>query len=228
MNNDFEKQLDPHLEPRVAKLEVGLDRLMEDVRSLASIVRDQGANVEKQLNGLTIAVTQAAGPRKTDWSNIIAGIMLIMAIGSAAFWPLNQSQHNNRNAIEAVSQHNKEEVLRLEKIIENVATGNQRNLDIQDKKLQRETELITTEIKNKVDTISGKYDREISDLGNRLLTRINGYEQIVRDRDVADLEELRHWRLKAMTGELKTKKFSDDYSIITKQTPNMSIPGSKP
>ena len=90
------------LEPRVAKLEVGLDRLTEDVRSLASIVRDQGTNIEKQLNQLTISVTQAAGPRKTDWSTIIAGIALILAIGSAVFWPLNQTYQDNKQNLQTL------------------------------------------------------------------------------------------------------------------------------
>ena len=88
------------LEPRVAKLEVGLDRLTEDVRSLAGIVRDQGANVEKQLQSLTIAVTEAQAPRKTDWSVIISAVLLMMAIGSAVFWPLNQTSQLNKEAID--------------------------------------------------------------------------------------------------------------------------------
>lgn len=92
-----------HLEPRVAKLEVGLDRLTEDVRSLAGIVRDQGANVEKQLQSLTIAVTQAQAPRKTDWNIVISGGLLIMALGSAVFWPLNQTENNNKDAIDRLT-----------------------------------------------------------------------------------------------------------------------------
>ncbi len=92
-----------HLEPRVAKLEVGLDRLTEDVRSLAGIVRDQGANVEKQLQSLTVAVTQAQAPRKTDWNIVISGGLLIMALGSAVFWPLNQTEQNNKDAIERLT-----------------------------------------------------------------------------------------------------------------------------
>jgi hypothetical protein len=92
-----------HLEPRVAKLEVGLDRLTEDVRNLAGIVRDQGANVEKQLQSLTVSVTQAQAPRKTDWSVIISGGLLIMALGSAVFWPLNQTEQNNKDAIDRLT-----------------------------------------------------------------------------------------------------------------------------
>lgn len=102
--NDSHNQRDTNLEPRVAKLEVGLERLTEDVRSLASVVRDQGATVEKQLTELTVAVTQAAGPRKTDWSLIISAVLLVMAIGSAAFWPLNQTVEENKSALENLNQ----------------------------------------------------------------------------------------------------------------------------
>ena len=106
--NNQNSNMDPnapsaHLEPRVAKLEVGLDRLTEDVRSLAGIVRDQGANVEKQLQSLTIAVTQAQAPRKTDWNIVISGGLLIMALGSAVFWPLNQTGQNNKDAIDRLT-----------------------------------------------------------------------------------------------------------------------------
>lgn len=89
-----------HLEPRVAKLEVGLDRLTEDVRSLAGIVRDQGSNIEKQLQGLTVAVTQAQAPRKTDWSVIIAAVGLVMAIGAAVMIPINQTAQDNKVQIQ--------------------------------------------------------------------------------------------------------------------------------
>ena len=103
-NSNMEQQTpSAHLEPRVAKLEVGLDRLTEDVRSLAGIVRDQGANVEKQLQSLTVAVTQAQAPRKTDWNIVISGGLLIMALGSAVFWPLNQTGQNNKDAIERLT-----------------------------------------------------------------------------------------------------------------------------
>lgn len=81
---------DNGLEPRVAKLEVGLDRLTEDVKDLANVVRVHGQTVEQEIQKLVIAVTQASGPKKTDWSTIFAGVMLIMALGSAVYLPLNQ------------------------------------------------------------------------------------------------------------------------------------------
>lgn len=89
------------LEPRVAKLETGLELLTKDVASLAHIVREQGGNIENQIRELAVNITQAAAPRKTDWPTLIALIMLIMAIGSAVFWPLNQAVGNNREELRA-------------------------------------------------------------------------------------------------------------------------------
>jgi GNAT superfamily N-acetyltransferase len=81
-----------------------MERLTDDVRTLASVVRTQGSNMEGEIQKLVVAVTQASGPRKTDWSTIIAAVMLIMAIGSAVFWPLNQSTQENKERIEAYHQ----------------------------------------------------------------------------------------------------------------------------
>lgn len=208
-SNQFEK--DPiHLEPRVVKLEAGLDRLTDDVRSLTEIVRGQSSHIDSEMQKLMVAVTQAAGPRKTDWATIISGLFLVMAIGSAVFWPLNQLSQNNsieiKNLETQISEHLKKDnhpvgvakIENMEQKFTDLVNSNQRNLDLLDKKLQRETELITTEIKNQVSTISGKYDREISDLGNRLLGRINSYDQLQLQSNQRDLEELRQWRLKAM------------------------------
>ena len=89
-----------YLEPRVAKLEVGLDRLTDDVRNLAVVVREQGSQMEGEIQKLVVAVTQAAGPRKTDWGVIVAGLGLVLAIGSAVFYSLNQTTQDNKIAIE--------------------------------------------------------------------------------------------------------------------------------
>lgn len=205
-----------YLEPRVAKLEVGMERLTDDVRNLAMVVREQGSQMEGEIQKLVIAVTQAAGPRKTDWSTIFAGIMLVLAIGSAVFWPLNQTSQNNKDDLlllrQELSSHKslnlhpvgEARVDNIERRFTELDSENAKNLDALDKKLQRETELITTEIRNQVSTISSKYDREISDLGDRIIARLNGYDQNEHDAMMRDLDELRSWRLKAMTREPKS------------------------
>jgi hypothetical protein len=77
------------LEPRVTKLEVGLDRLTSDVKDLAGIVRSQGVAVEGEIQKLVVAVTEASAPRKTDWPTLISLAFLILALGGAVFYPLN-------------------------------------------------------------------------------------------------------------------------------------------
>ena len=93
-----------YLEPRVAKLEVGMERLTDDVRNLAIVVREQGNQMEQEIQKLVVAVTQAAGPRKTEWSTIIAAAMLVLAIGAAAFWPLNQTVQEQKVSLSSISQ----------------------------------------------------------------------------------------------------------------------------
>jgi hypothetical protein len=84
-----------HLETRVATVEANLGAmsknladLTEDVRDLSQGVRAQGQQFEDQMKQLLVAVTQAQGPRKTDWHLLLGAVGLILAIGAAAFSPL--------------------------------------------------------------------------------------------------------------------------------------------
>ena len=96
-------------EPRVVKLETGLELLTKDVNSLVAIVREQSHNIEGEIQKLAIAVTQASAPKKTEWHTLIALGLLLMTLGSAVFWPLNQTAQNNKDDIQvlrkAVEQH---------------------------------------------------------------------------------------------------------------------------
>jgi hypothetical protein len=56
--------------------------------------------MESEIQKLVVAVTQAAGPRKTDWSTIIAAVMMVMAIGAAVLIPLNNATQDNKAALE--------------------------------------------------------------------------------------------------------------------------------
>ena len=95
-------QKETHLEPRVAKLEAGLDILTKNVNDLTVAVRDVSTNLETKIEKLTVAVTEAAAPKKTDWSMIISACLLMMAIGSAVFWPLNQTSQNTKTDLQAL------------------------------------------------------------------------------------------------------------------------------
>lgn len=179
MNDD--ERTAPTLEPRVAKLEVGLDRLTEDVRSLASIVREQGTQVEGEIQKLVVAVTQASGPRKTDWSVIISAVLLVMAIGSAVFWPLNQITQDNKIAIQEQRQlsdthvtHNEIEV--LEKRMNQVG-------DLKDKIMQQEIEYL---------------ERKVDLHNDRLVARVIRLEESNESEQIRQLKELDLWRQKAM------------------------------
>ena len=88
-NEDNNNGSHTYLEPRVAKLETGLEILTRDVSSLAGIVRDQGRNIEAEIQKLAVAVTQAGAPKKTDWATLISLAFLVIALGSAMFYPLN-------------------------------------------------------------------------------------------------------------------------------------------
>ena len=88
-----------NLEPRVAKLETGLEILTRDVTSLANVVREQSRNIESEIQKLAVAVTQAAAPKKTEWHTLIALAALILAIGSAVFIPLNQKIQSNKDDV---------------------------------------------------------------------------------------------------------------------------------
>ena len=88
-----------HLEPRVARLEVGLETLTRNVSEMATSIRENANATNAKIDQLAIAVTQAAAPKKTDWSMIISACLLMMAIGSAVFWPLNQTSQNNKQDI---------------------------------------------------------------------------------------------------------------------------------
>lgn len=93
---------DAHLEPRVARLETGFEILTREVSTLAGVIRDHSRNVEGELNKLTVAVTQANSPKKTEWHTLIALAGLIMVIGSAVFFPLYQKIESNKEDTRAL------------------------------------------------------------------------------------------------------------------------------
>jgi hypothetical protein len=204
------------LEPRVAKLEVGLDRLTEDVRDLAGVVRSQGSQMEGEIQKLVVAVTQAAGPRKTDWSVIISAVLLIMAIGSAVFWPLNQTSSNNKSEIQQLSQEFKNHekldnhpvgialLGRLEEQLKIHVDDNNRQMKLHsdfddkefkalDNKLQQEFFLANKAIEQRVADL----EKVIQNINDKIYARVTKLEQNGYDVNKEELKELRQWRNKA-------------------------------
>lgn len=142
------------LEPRVAVLETSVEQLTDNVEKLVA----HSEKVERSISDLSVLITKASAPRKTDWQTIISFVFLLGTVVSAIYWPLN---------------------MRMDFI-------EQRQGDMQ-AKLQRETELITT-----------RTDRELQNLGDRLLMRLNTSDADHNADRQKDLDELRQWRLKAM------------------------------
>lgn len=211
-NTDFMKSTpkDASLEPRVVKLETGLERLAEDMRDLVKVVRDQGSGVEQEIHKLSVLITQASGPRKTDWQMLISLAFLIIAILGAVIFPLNQTVQENKQDIHTMQSVFREHQLlpmhpvgdvrvsNIDKRYDEIASANRSNIQDLDKKLQRESELLMADIRSQIATVGTRYDKEIQNLGDRLVGRLNAYDQSVLDSNKRDLEELRQWRAKAM------------------------------
>lgn len=195
-----------YLEPRVAKLEVGMERLTDDVRNLAIVVREQGNQVEQEIQKLVVAVTQAAGPRKTEWSTIIAAAMLVLAIGAAAFWPLNQTVQEQKVFLSTISQkiedHSKIEnhpvgvalINRLEYQIKDVVIDKNKNYE--DLKLQFRGQIMDLERYNdqKLQFLTEKMNLH----DDRLYNRVVALESRNLLDDERERDELDKWRQRAM------------------------------
>lgn len=142
------------LEPRVAILETNVEALTNNVQKLV----DHSEKVERSISDLTVLITKASSPRKTDWQTIISFVFLLGTVVSAIYWPLN---------------------MRMDFI-------ELRQVDMKEK-LQRETELITN-----------RTEKELQNLGDRLILRLNTADTDRNHDRQKDLDELRQWRLKAM------------------------------
>ena len=205
-------QKETHLEPRVAKLEAGLDILTKNVNDLTVAVRDVSTNLETKIEKLTVAVTEAAAPKKTDRSMIISACLLMMAIGSAVFWPLNQTSQNTKTDLQALElkfeEHQKltlhpvgaAKIDNLEKdVAANKLEAITRNsaLDI---KIQRETQLMTDLVVSRLMDLDTRLQKELTLRGDLVDQRLIRLEQYKVDMLKMDQDELRNWRLKAMNG----------------------------
>lgn len=215
MNTD--RQSSTKLEPRVAKLEVGLDRLTDDVRDLANVVRSQGANMEAEIQKLVVAVTQAAGPRKTDWQTIIAGIALVLAIGSAVFWPMNQTLGETKarveNYQESIIDHQRLDnhpvgaalLKRVEDQLSTHVINNERQFKEHVDNEKREFDLLKEHFNEKLAIQQKFFQSELSGIQNKndlyidkLFNRVLKLENLNDIASEKDKEELMLWRQKAM------------------------------
>lgn len=187
-----------NLEPRVAKLETGLEILTRDVTSLAQVVREQSTNLEHEVQKLAVAVTQASGPRKTDWQTILSAIMLIMAIGSAVFWPLNQTAQNNKTDLQALTlKFEDHQKLNLHPVGSALLGRLEDQLKIHIANNVSETENDRASIQKQFELLDEKLQREFSAADKALEHRVHRLESSMEQISEADIDELRAWRNKA-------------------------------
>lgn len=83
------------IEPRIARLETGLqvvtrdlESVGRDLRDVAAALKNFGDQADARFERLSVLITEARAPKKIEWQTILAGIALIMSIGVAAIKPL--------------------------------------------------------------------------------------------------------------------------------------------
>lgn len=224
---------DTSLEPRVARLETGLEQLAKNVSEMATAVRENASSTNTKIDNLIVAVTQAQAPKKTDWGVFISAIGLIVALGAAVLIPLNNATQDNKQAIEKyhesmvdhmkldmhpVGQAKVDALVREVEVNRAEMAKRDEQLDI---KIQKETQLMTDllsarlealdkrlqiemGLKNdlfeqKIITAKDKYDLFFEKLYGRVMV----LEQLERDHNAKDSDELRELKMRIMTGELK-------------------------
>lgn len=195
-----------HLEPRVVKLEAGLDILTKNVTDLSNAVRENATNLDDKLERLTVAVTQAQAPQKTDWSMIISAVFLVLAIGSAVFWPLNQVATNNKEEMKSLSEkfdeHNRLQlhtvggplIQRLEEQLKDHTVWGEKNHELLKSAMIMEINGVNKHLDEKLEAADLKEELHNS----RNDARLSKLEQIEREQNSKDNDELRNWRLQAM------------------------------
>jgi hypothetical protein len=143
-----------------------------------------------------------------------------MALGSAVFWPLNQTSQNNKDAIgelilkfenhKALDSHPVSAVLlnRIEEqmashillndriIKEHIEQDNKEFASL-DKKLQVEYGLMNAKIEAQIIALDSKLQLEIKLLNLASDAKIDILNKSVNKRDDLDMDELRAWRNKA-------------------------------
>jgi vacuolar-type H+-ATPase subunit I/STV1 len=210
-----------HLEPRVARLETGLETLTRNVSEMAVSIRENATTTNQKIDSLVIAVTQAQAPKKTDWSLFISIGFFIMALGSAVFWPLNKTTQDNHNEIVAIQQkfenHQQLEmhpvgkalVERLEGQLASHISLNERELkehddadakmfENLDKKLQTEYQLVNNTLDTKIANLNDKHNLQLQALDEQMQKRFARLETYHTVENQTDQLELRKWRNKAM------------------------------
>lgn len=184
-----------HLEPRVARLETGLETLTRNVSEMAVSMRENSTATNNKIDTLVVAVTQAQAPRRTDWGVIISAIGLILALGAAVLIPLNQTANENKEdigkAFAVVTDHMKLDMHPVGQALVH--------------RLEEQVVAHDATYKSQLDTLEKSFRSELDAVNKRseffsekLLLRVEKIEGRNMTIDDKDNNELRQWRLKAL------------------------------
>lgn len=181
------------LEPKVAKLESSVEAISRDVESLSGSVRDlaktvseHGDRTDQQIKNLLVAVTSASGPRKTDWSVLVAAAGLILAIGAAAFTPVVLRIDDANAAYRGLeSKFSAHEQLQMHPVgksrVDNLETAMKEYDAALDQKLQKEAKLMEEKMLERISSIQHEFE-EVERFGS----------PITRERLAVIEEKLKH------------------------------------
>lgn len=202
-------QREEHLEPRVARLEAGLETLTKNVSDIAVAMRDNSVATNAKIDQLAIAVTNANAPKKTDWSLFISIGFFILALGSAVFWPLNKQTQDNKQQVEnyhdsmvehvkmdnhPVGEANIKALMKDVDMTKAELVARDAALDI---KIQRETQLMTDLVTAKIVDLDIRLQREFNLVNDRNGARLTKLEELELDHTKRDREQLQKWVDKA-------------------------------
>jgi hypothetical protein len=221
-------------EPRVTRVEAGLEGLNKTVGDLAAVVRNQGdqvmaqnTRVENQIQQLTVAVTNAAAPRKTDWNLLISIGFLLLAFSGVLFLPLNQTTQATKEALHEltveVQRHQQLDnhpvgvalMSRLQGQMDSEIAFMKHDQEVQnsnwESRFKMHDELDEKGFKSLDEKLQREFglankaleqrqewlEKEIAMVNDKMCKRVTGIEGWMERQDTMDLNELRAWRNKA-------------------------------
>lgn len=213
---------------RLTRVETELESLALSMDRLSGLVGTLARDTATQIQALTVAVTTAAGPRKTDWSVVLTGVGLVLAIGAAAFSPMLMQINSNKLETDTMwrtfSEHQKLELhpvgaSKVENLERTALLLSQENKDAilaLGTKLQKETELAAEGVKERVNSQT----RELKELDTRLQREFLAAQQGIKESALTlqaqmdrRFERAELWQDKQIQmdlEELQKRRLSDD------------------
>ena len=235
-----------YLEPRVARLETGLETLTRNVSEMAVSMRENSTNTNNKIDALVVAVTTAQAPKKTDWSVIIAALGLCLAIGAAVFVPLNNQANDNKLAIansqaimvkhmelslhpvgQALVQRLEEQIIAHaasnERVMKEHVDRDEQEFNNLDKKLQLEYGLMNAKIESQILALDAKLQLEMRLTGKVVDAQFAGFtekQELVNTRYFERIVRLEQYNAE------QTSKNDDELRQWRSKANGLSAPSS--